>query len=47
MTEVTIEVPTKLTDRQREIIAELARELDETVQPQQKSFMEKLRELFG
>lgn len=47
MTEVTIEVPTKLTARQRELVAQLAEELSETVQPQQKSFMEKLREFFG
>lgn len=47
MTEVTIEVPVKLTSRQRDLIAELARELEENVQPQQKTFMEKLRDLFG
>jgi molecular chaperone DnaJ len=44
--EVTIEVPTRLTDRQRELLEALAGELGEDVQPQQKSFMEKLRELF-
>ncbi len=47
MTEVTIEVPTRLSARQREIISELATELSETIQPQQKSFMDKLRDLFG
>ncbi len=45
--EVTIEVPTSLTSRQRELIEQFAREFGEDVQPQQKSFMEKLRELFG
>jgi molecular chaperone DnaJ len=45
--EVTIEVPTELTSRQRELLEELGRELGEDVQPQQRSFMEKLRDLFG
>jgi molecular chaperone DnaJ len=45
--EVAIEVPTSLTDRQRQLLEELSRELGEEVQPQQKSFVEKLRELFG
>jgi molecular chaperone DnaJ len=44
--EVTIEVPTQLTERQRQLLEALAQELGEDVQPQQKSFMEKLRELF-
>jgi molecular chaperone DnaJ len=44
--EVALEVPTQLTARQRELLEELAKELGEDVQPQQKSFMEKLRELF-
>jgi molecular chaperone DnaJ len=45
--EVAIEVPTSLTDRQRQLLEELSRELGEEVQPQQKSFVDKLRELFG
>jgi molecular chaperone DnaJ len=45
--EVTIEVPTQLTERQRELLSELARELGEDVQPQRRSFMSKLRDLFG
>jgi molecular chaperone DnaJ len=45
--EVTIEVPTQLTPSQKELIAKLATELGESVQPQQASFMEKLRALFG
>jgi molecular chaperone DnaJ len=44
--EVAIEVPTQLTDRQRQLLEELAGELGEDVQPQQKTFMEKLRDLF-
>ncbi len=47
LVEVTIEVPTSLTDRQRELIETLARELGEDVQPQQRTFMEKLKSLFG
>ncbi len=45
--EVTIEVPTSLTARQREMLEELAKELGEDVQPQQRTFMEKLKDLFG
>ncbi|HEY6460638.1 MAG TPA: molecular chaperone DnaJ [Polyangiaceae bacterium] len=45
--EVAIEVPTQLTDRQRDLLAELARELGEDVQPQRRTFMSKLRDLFG
>jgi molecular chaperone DnaJ len=45
--EVQIEVPTRLTGRQRELLEQLARELGEDVQPQRKSFMSKLRDLFG
>jgi molecular chaperone DnaJ len=47
LVEVTIEVPTQLTASQKELIAKLAEELGETVQPQQATFMEKLRALFG
>jgi molecular chaperone DnaJ len=45
--EVAIEVPTQLTDRQRQLLEELSRELGEDVQPQRKSFMGKLRDIFG
>lgn len=47
LVEVTIEVPTQLTANQRELIAQLALDLGESVQPQQSSFMERLRALFG
>ncbi len=47
LTEVTIEVPQKLTARQREVVELLAKELGEEVQPERRSFMEKLRDLFG
>jgi molecular chaperone DnaJ len=45
--EVGVEVPTRLTARQKSLLEELARELGEEVQPLQKTFMEKLRDLFG
>ncbi len=44
--EVAIEVPTQLTERQRGLLEELAKELGEDVLPQRKSFMSKLRDLF-
>jgi molecular chaperone DnaJ len=44
--EVTIEVPTQLTSRQRELLEQLAKELGEDVQPQRKSFLGMLRDLF-
>jgi molecular chaperone DnaJ len=47
LVEVAVEVPSHLSDRARELIEELARELGEDVQPQQHSFLEKLRGLFG
>lgn len=46
LVEVTVEIPTELSDRARQLIGELGEELGETVQPQQKSFMEKLKGLF-
>jgi len=45
--EVAIEVPTQLTLRQRELLEQLAKELGEDVQPERRSFMSKLRDLFG
>jgi molecular chaperone DnaJ len=45
--EVTLEVPTHLTDRQRELLEQLGRELGEDVQPARTSFMDKLRDIFG
>jgi molecular chaperone DnaJ len=47
LVEVTIEIPTSLTQAQKDLIAQLARELGESVQPQQATFMEKLKNLFG
>lgn len=47
LVEVTIEVPTALSAEQRELIEQLAEALGERVQPQQATFMEKLKSLFG
>ncbi len=44
--EVTVEVPTSLTDRQRELLELFAKEVGEEVQPMRKGFMDKLRDLF-
>ena len=43
---VVVEVPEQITRKQRQLIEELAKELGEDVQPLQKSFFEKLRDLF-
>ena len=47
LVEVTLEVPTKITDRARNLIEDLGKELGEDVQPQQRTFVEKLKNLFG
>ncbi len=47
LVEVTVEVPSHVTPRAQELIEELAHELGEDVQPQQRTFVEKLKSLFG
>lgn len=47
LVEVTVEIPTQLTAKQKELIQMLAEDMGESVQPQQASFMEKLKSLFG
>ncbi len=47
LVEVTIEVPSRLTDRARELIEELATELGDDLRPQEPSLIEKLRGLFN
>ncbi len=47
LTEVTIEVPQKVTEEARLLLEKLAKELGEEVQPQRRTFMEKLKDLFG
>jgi DnaJ-class molecular chaperone len=47
LVEVSLEVPTSLSDRARTLIEALGEELGEDVQPQQRTFVEKLKSLFG
>jgi molecular chaperone DnaJ len=47
LVEVSVEVPTELTDKARTLIQELGHELGEDVQPQHKTFVDKLKDLFG
>jgi molecular chaperone DnaJ len=47
LVEVAIDVPSKLSDRARELIAELSQELGEDLKPQEQSLMDKLRGLFN
>jgi len=44
---VTVEVPQKLTRKQRELLEQFAAVSGEETHPQAKSFLEKVRELFG
>lgn len=46
LVEVSVEVPEHLTDRAKSLLQELGDELGEAVQPQRRSFLEKLKELF-
>lgn len=45
--EVHLEVPTALTEKQRALLTEFAAESGEELSAQQRSFMDKLRDLFG
>ena len=45
--EVAVEIPTKLSARQRELLEEFAREEGEEVAPAAKGFFEKMKEMFG
>lgn len=44
---IFVEVPTRLTERQRELLEEFADETGAEVSPHTKGFMDKLRDLFG
>lgn len=46
LVKVVVEVPEKISKRQRQLIGELAAEMGEEVHPQQKSFLDKLKALF-
>lgn len=45
--EVSVEIPKKLSARQREILEEFAREEGEEISPASKGFFEKMKEMFG
>jgi molecular chaperone DnaJ len=47
LVEVKVEVPVASTPRQQELLAELAKELGDDVQPERKSFVQKLKDFFG
>lgn len=49
LVEIVVEVPSALSERARQLLLELGEELgrSQDVQPQQRSFMAKLRQLFG
>lgn len=47
LVEVQVEIPTELNERQKALVVALADELGEAVQPQRRTFMEKLRGLFS
>jgi molecular chaperone DnaJ len=44
---VSVEIPTNLSPRAQQLVEQLGRELGEDVQPQQKTFVEKLKDFFG
>jgi molecular chaperone DnaJ len=43
---IFVEVPTKLTERQRELLEQFAQESDTEVSPVTRGFLEKLKDLF-
>jgi len=47
LVEIQVEIPTELDARQKELVTQLADELGESVQPQRRTFMEKLKDLFS
>jgi molecular chaperone DnaJ len=47
LVKIVVEVPSKLTERQRELLEQLAREMGADTHPQQQGFLDKLRGLFG
>jgi len=45
--EVVVEVPTRVSERARQLIEDLSKEIGSDTQPQRRTFMEKLKDLFG
>ena len=46
LVQILIEIPKKLSDRQKELLREFAETEDDKVMPQRKGFMDKLKEVF-
>jgi molecular chaperone DnaJ len=46
LVKILVEVPARLTDRQRELLEQLAGEMGADTHPQQQTFLDKLRGLF-
>ncbi len=46
LVQILIEVPKKLTERQKELLAEFAKTEDANVMPQRKGFLDKLKQMF-
>ncbi len=46
LVQILIEIPKKLSDRQRELLREFSESEDDKVMPQRKGFMDKLKEVF-
>jgi molecular chaperone DnaJ len=44
--QIFVEVPTRISDKQRELLEEFARISGDEVNPRRRSFLAKLRELF-
>lgn len=47
LVEVQVEIPTELTQEQRDLVVQLADALGESVQPQRRTFVDKLKDLFN
>jgi molecular chaperone DnaJ len=46
LVQIFVEVPSRLSDKQRELLEEFARVSGDDVNPRRRSFLEKLREIF-
>ena len=46
LVKIVVEVPEKISKKQKQLIHDLAAEMGEEVHPQQKSFLDKLKALF-
>ena len=44
---INIETPKKLTDKQKELLMQLAKEFGEKIEPQKKGFIDKMKDAFS